>query len=147
MAAFKTITGSKVLLYLDLDPSGSYTASSAVGGATSGTLNISMDAIDCTNKDSLGRKEFIAGATSWTLDCEAYISGDGGTNASADVQDAMYTKDKVFVKFQDASGQASSKKYEGRGYITSMSQTGTIGEFATYSISIQGTGELSQDAV
>ena len=139
--SFKTITGSKILLMIDPDPSGSLGAATAIAGATSATINFAMDSIDCTNKDSSGRKEFIAGASSWTLDCEAFASGDGSTNSNADIMSAL---DKIYVKFRDASAQGSSKMYTGRGYITACNQTASVGEFSTYSLTIQGTGQLTQ---
>ena len=142
--SFKTITGSKILLMIDPDPAGGLGTATAIAGATSATINFAMDSIDCTNKYSSGRKEFIAGASSWTLDCEAFASGDGSTNANADIMSALDDKDKIYVKFRDDSGQGSSKMYTGRGYITACNQTASVGEFSTYSLTIQGTGQLTQ---
>ena len=78
--AVKTISGSNLVLGIDLSGGSSYTA---VGGSTSCTLNVNQETIDISNKDSNGRKEFMNGATSWTLDCEAYFT-DGDT-FSADI--------------------------------------------------------------
>ena len=69
--AVKTITGSAIVLGIDLSGS---TSPTAVAGATTGQLSLTQETIDTTNKDSGGRKEFINGVKSWTLSCEAFTT-------------------------------------------------------------------------
>ena len=74
--AVKTITGSAIVLSVDLSGS---TSPTAVAGATTGSLSVNQETIDVTNKDSSGRKQFINGVKSWTLDCEAFSTSSGET--------------------------------------------------------------------
>jgi TP901-1 family phage major tail protein len=139
--AVKTITGSAIVLSIDLSGS---TSPTAVAGATTGTLNVNQETIDVTNKDSSGRKEYINGVKSWTLDCEAFTTSSGETVSGDTSINALDNGTKIYVQFRDGSGQANAKKYTGYGYITSISSSANIGEFSSYSVSIQGTGQLTQ---
>mgnify|MGYP003131091878 CR=1 FL=1 len=142
--AVKTISGSSIVLSVDLSGGGS---ASAVAASTSGTLSVSNETIDVTNKDSSGRKKFIDGVSSWTMDCEVYILSDGTANVSHDFYTALDDGTEIDVEFSDGSGQSDSQKYTGKGYITSWSETAGVGEWATASVSIQGTGQLTKAGV
>jgi TP901-1 family phage major tail protein len=138
--AVKTITGSAIVLSIDLSGS---TSPTAVAGATTGTLNVNQETIDVTNKDSSGRKEYINGVKSWTLDCEAFTTSSGETVSGDTSIAALEAGTKIYVQFRDGSGQASAKKYTGYGYITSIGVNANVGEFSTYSVLIAGTGQLT----
>jgi TP901-1 family phage major tail protein len=138
--AVKTITGSAIVLSVDLSGS---TSPTAVAGATTGSLSVNQETIDVTNKDSSGRKEFINGVKSWTLDCEAFTTSSGETVSGDTSIAALEAGTKIYVQFRDGSGQASAKKYTGYGYITSIGVNANVGEFSTYSVSIAGTGQLT----
>ena len=139
--AVKTITGSAIVLSVDLSGS---TSPTAVAGATTGSLSVNQETIDVTNKESSGRKEFINGVKSWTLDCEAFSTSSGETVSGDTSIAALEAGTKIYVQFRDGSGQASAKKYTGYGYITSIGVNANVGEFSTYSVSVQGTGTLTQ---
>lgn len=139
--AVKTISGSSIILSVDLSGG---SAPSAVAAASSGSLSVSNETIDVTNKDSGGRKAFIDGVSSWTLDCEAYILSDGTANVSHDFYTALDNGTEIDVEFKDTSSQTDSQKYTGKGYITSWSESASVGEWSTVSISIQGTGTLTK---
>tara|TARA_R100001594_G_scaffold39780_3_gene71617 strand:+ start:711 stop:1142 length:432 start_codon:yes stop_codon:yes gene_type:complete len=141
--AVKTITGSAIVLGIDLSGS---TSPTAVAGATTGQLSLTQETIDTTNKDSGGRKEFINGVKSWTLSCEAFTTSSGETVSGDTSINALDAGTKIYVQFRDGSGQANAKKYTGYGYITSIGVGANVGEFSTYSIEIQGTGQLTQAA-
>ena len=138
--AVNTITGSAIVLSIDLSGS---TSPTAVAGATTGSLSVNQETIDVTNKDSSGRKEFINGVKSWTLDCEAFTTSSGETVSGDTSIAALEAGTKIYVQFRDGSGQASAKKYTGYGYITSIGVNANVGEFSTYSVSIAGTGALT----
>ena len=149
--AVKTISGSNLVLGVDLDGSSPYTYT-AVGGSTSCTLNVNQETIDISSKDSNGVKEFMNGARSWTIDCEAFFT-DGSTDAApVAVRDStapdtgwfpsLDAGTKIRVQFSTTTGQTGASKYIGYGYITSLSVNAGVGEWATYSVSIQGTGAL-----
>jgi len=138
--AVKTISGSSIVLSLDLSTG---TTPVAIMGATTGTLNVNQETIDVTNKDSSGLKEYINGVKSWSVDCEAFTTGNGTAVNKDGIIAQLVAGTSIFIQFRDGSGQSASKKYTGRGFITSVSETANVGEFGTYSVSIQGTGALS----
>lgn len=143
--AVKTISGSNIVLSIDAAGGSSH---AIIAGATSGTFNYNQDTIDSSTKDSSGRKEFINGATSWTLDCEAFYNvldaaGSATTNSADVLIAALAAGTAIGVEWKDGSGVTGAKTYTGSGYITSISESAAVGEFSTYSISVQGTGQLS----
>lgn len=155
--AVKTISGSNLVLGIDLtgadDGSATYTA---VGGSTTCTLNVNQETIDISSKDSAGNKEFLNGARSWTVDCEAFFtdgssdSADvpvGGSTADSGWFPVLESGDLITVQFSNTTGQTGARRYHGKGYITSISVNGAVGEWSTYSVSIQGTGALTDAGV
>ena len=143
--AVKTTSGSNIVLSIDAAGGSSH---AIIAGATSCTFNYNQETIDSSSKDSGGRKEFINGATSWTMDCEAFYNvidagGSATTNSADALMAALKAGTKISCEWKDGSGQTGAKTYTGDGYITSVSKGASVGEFATYSISIQGTGELT----
>jgi len=141
--AVKTISGSNLILSCDLAGGSSYTA---IGGSTSATLSVNQETIDTTNKDSGGNKSFINGARSWTIDSEAFYtqgSSDGETIRFKTLNDALQNGTRIKVKFSTTTGQAGVVYWDGFGYITSLSVNAGVGEFSTYSVSVQGDGALT----
>ena len=81
------------------------------------------------------------------MDCECFLTADDNSATAAVYQNMFLSLDgghRVAVKFADSSNQSGSEDYIGYGYITSLSWTGGVGEWSTYSISIQGDGALSE---
>jgi predicted secreted protein len=148
--AVKTISGSSLILQMDQSDNPGSPSYVTIGGSTSCTLNVSQEAIDTTNKDSGGRKAFINGVSSWTLDCEALFtdgSSDGETIRPSTLYAALDGGYRIAVNFKCDTGQTGAYEYGGYGYITSLSANAAISEWSTYSISIQGDGELVDAAV
>ena len=149
--AVQTISGSDLLVSIDQsnDPA-NHNSVVILGGSTSCVLNVNQETIDITNKDSGGRKAFLGGASSWTLDVDAFYTdgtgaGEGETVRPSTLFDALDNGYRIAVKFYTATAnQTDVKKYQGWGYITSISMNGAIGEWGTYSLSVQGDGRLTQ---
>mgnify|MGYP003115306609 CR=1 FL=1 len=148
MASIKTIPGSQFLLALDEADNvaaGSETFT-IIGGSTGCSVNFTQEAIDTTNKESGGRKAFINGVSSWTVDCEQFYSVDTTIKPST-LYAALDAGNKVSIKFYLSSGQTGAKKYQGKGFITALTLNAPNGEFATYSLSLQGTGQFTEQSV
>jgi TP901-1 family phage major tail protein len=144
--AVKTISGSDLILSIDDTSTPSLTDVEVIGGSTSCTFNVNQETIDITNKDSQGHKAFISGVNSWTIDCDAfYTDGSVGTETvrPSTIFTAMKNGYKIAVKFHTATGQTAVQKWTGYGFITSLSVSGSVAEWSTYSISIQGSGALT----
>ena len=80
------------------------------------------------------------------MSCEAFTTSSGETVSGDTSINALDAGTKIYVQFRDGSGQANAKKYTGYGYITSIGVGANVGEFSTYSVEIQGTGQLTQAA-
>lgn len=143
--AVKTISGSSLILSIDLDGAGAG-AYAAVGGSTTCTINVNQETIDTTNKESGGNKAFINGVRSWTMDCEAFYtqgSSDGEAVRFKTLNDALQAGTRIKVKFSTTTGQTGVVYWDGFGYITSLSVNAGVAEWSTYSISIQGDGAFT----
>ena len=148
--AVKTISGSSLVLQMDQTDDPGSPSYASIGGSTSCSLNVSQEAIDTTNKDSGGRKAFINGVSSWTIYADALFT-DGTTGGETVRASTLYAAldggYRVAVNFKCNTGQTGAKEYGGYGYITSLSVNASMAEWSTYSISIQGDGELVDAAV
>jgi predicted secreted protein len=113
------------------------------------TLNINHSPREITNKESGGNKEILEGLRDFSIDIDgAYAwtnaAGAALANGADDlVNSNILTRAKVDFIFGDTATQ-NDVSYTGSGFITSMSITGGTEDTATYSLSIEGTGALSQ---
>ena len=110
---------------------------------TSASLTVTRDLRDSTNKSSAGWSESLAGLKSWELSGDGFVEF---TNTDQDTKNVkeLYTQmvasnPEVTVKFSDGSTY-----YVGNAFITSLTVDAGVEENATYSISLTGTGDLTQ---
>jgi len=111
--------------------------------ATSASLSISRDLRDSTNKSSSGWSESLAGLMSWELSGDGFVeftNADANTKNVKDLFTQMIADSpEVTVKFSDGTTY-----YVGNAFMTSLSVDAGVEENATYSISLTGSGELTQ---
>tara|TARA_R110002110_G_scaffold93799_1_gene243767 strand:- start:825 stop:1253 length:429 start_codon:yes stop_codon:yes gene_type:complete len=112
------------------------------------TLNVNHSPREITNKESGGWKEILEGLRDYSIDIDgAYAwtnaSGTALTDGVDDVlkTNLLTTRQAVDFIFGDTS--ADDVSYAGSGFITSVSITGGTEDTATYSLSIDGSGELT----
>jgi len=112
-------------------------------------LNVNHSPREITNKESGGYKEILEGLRDFSIDIDgAYAWTNAGGSALTDgIDDVLETnvlnaRQAVTFIFGDTSSNDIS--YSGSGYITSVSITGGTEDSASYSLSIEGTGELTQ---
>tara|TARA_R110000822_G_scaffold183363_1_gene322758 strand:- start:884 stop:1312 length:429 start_codon:yes stop_codon:yes gene_type:complete len=112
------------------------------------TLNVNHSPREITNKESGGWKEILEGLRDYSIDIDgAYAwTNAGGTVLTDGVDDVLKanlltTRQAVDFIFGDTS--ADDVSYAGSGFITSVSITGGTEDTATYSLSIDGSGELT----
>lgn len=115
------------------------------------TLTINQSIREITNKESAGFKESLEGLRDFTIDIDgayAYTDASGSTIANgADdlVQANLIGATRPTIDFIFGDTQASlDVSYSGKGFITSVSLTGGTEDTATYSLTIEGTGALTQ---
>jgi TP901-1 family phage major tail protein len=126
-----------------------------VAYSTSCSLELSMDEIDQTNKDSAGWKSIIGGLRSWSVSCEALYQNEAEASKKAytdfwnHIGDATLGRTKVYIELSvtGASSGDSNFFYSGDAYVTSLSVNGGTEDQATYSVTMTGSGALAQTAV
>jgi len=131
-------------------------AGDTIGFATSASLSLSMDLRDSTTKSSLGWSESLGGLKSWEISGDAFVDlgsdptaandpwlSDSTTNKTVKAYQTIYDLWVAGAAIEVAFGN-SGKNWYGSGLITSLSLDAGVEENATYSISIQGTGVLTE---
>ena len=107
-----------------------------LAGQRGATLNRSAETIDITNKVSAGWKESITSVKEWSVDCDGVFVADDVALKS--LETAFNANTVVDVKISD--GQWG---YKGKAIITDFPIDAPYDDAATYSLTLQGTGELS----
>lgn len=110
---------------------------SVVGGQRSATISETVETLDATTKDSdPGTYDYEYGLYTWTISCEGiYIPDDASYQL---LKTAMRGRQKVKVRIQEA-GTATE---EGYAILTSRELEAPYEDMATYSVEMQGTGQL-----
>jgi len=132
-------------------------AGNTVGFGTSASLSVTMDLRDKTNKSSLGWQENLGGLKSWEISGDAFVDlsadtitnvndpYDENTSETATVKTVRSLWDTWAAGVEvDVLFGNGTKNYYGKGLITSLSIDAGVEENATYSVTIQGTGTLSE---
>ena len=114
------------------------------------TLTVNNTTREITNKESAGYKEVLESLRDWSIDVDgAYAWTDASGTALTDgVDDLIQTnilanRLQFDVIFGDTAS-TSDVSYAGKVYITSASMTGGTEDTATYSLTLEGTGALTQ---
>lgn len=112
--------------------------------ATSGTFAGSREVIDATTKDNDGRREILAGGSSWTVSAEGLIEyGLGSTvRSNADLFDLWNNNTKVRLAW--TTGVDGDVMYYGNAFITSYEESAATNEVASYSVTFEGDGSITK---
>lgn len=109
-----------------------------IAHSTSASISFNNDLRDVTTKDSAGFQENIGGLKSFELSADALQD----INADLDFKefyDDINERNEVIIKFSE---RGSGVKWEGSGYISSLSMDAGVEENVTYSVSITGTSSV-----
>jgi len=114
------------------------------------TLTVNNTTREITNKQSNGYKEVLESLRDWSIDVDgAYAwtdaSGAALTNGADDLiqTNILANRLQFDVIFGDTQS-TSDISYAGKVYITSASMTGGTEDSATFSLTLEGTGALTQ---
>lgn len=147
------LNGTDLIIRMGTDSSSEV----VVAYATSCSLEISMDEIDQTNKDSSGWKQIIGGTRSWSVSTEALYQNEDITTPAAKntfqdfwkyLGDPTDGRTKVYVELVVAGASSGDNNvfYGGDAYVTSLSVNGGTEDQSTYSVTLTGSGALAQTA-
>jgi len=111
-----------------------------IAHSTSASISFNEDLRDITSKDSGGYQENAGGLRSFEL------SSDALQDISADLDfkefyDDVHERNEVIVRFAERD---SGVKWEGSGYVSSLSMDAGVEENVTYSVTITGTGVVTK---
>lgn len=112
-----------------------------LGGQTGATLNREAETIDTTDKTSKGFSSSMAGVISWSIDADGFVVlGDEGF----DLIEETFLARKPFTAETrvGADDNADGRTYSGEVYITELPLEFAQDDAVTYSLSLQGNGEL-----
>ena len=123
--------------------------------AQSCTLHASQNLEESSSKDSTsGATEQTPTGYSWDISCDALYSVDTDATGVNGVQalDMVLGLQRVQVEFEQTSGAKNrvpvtgAVKYSGFGYVNDISCVAGNRANSTYSIQVQGDGELSKNS-
>ena len=108
-----------------------------IGGQRNATIEMSAETIDTTTKSSGGWTTKIAGLKSWTCSADGiFFIDDAGRKAC---ETAFLNGGTVQVELSNETGLY----YAGNVLISSMSVEAGQDDVVSYSVSFEGTGELT----
>jgi TP901-1 family phage major tail protein len=106
-----------------------------VGGQSSATINRSMDVIETTDKTSNGWMTKIGGIKEWSVEMDAFmVVGDAGYTA---LNNAFKNRAEV-----DVETEIGGTTYSGKALISDFPIEAPQDDAVTFSITLEGTGEL-----
>tara|TARA_R100001163_G_scaffold22987_1_gene19387 strand:+ start:1703 stop:2137 length:435 start_codon:yes stop_codon:yes gene_type:complete len=122
-----------------------------VAFAQNGSINLNLSLREITNKQSGGYKESLESTRDFTIDIDgAYAwtdaSGSALTNGADDLalSNIITNRTPLVVRFGNTGGATGDTYYQGSVFLTSFSVSAGTEDTATYSMSFEGTGALTQ---
>jgi len=137
---------------------GVYVGGTLVAYSTNATININQSLRSTTNKESAGWEENMEGLRNWDVSCDAlyaWLDPSGGAIGNETLSEifAGYigksstgsdNRLSFDLTFGVTSSTAGDTKYTGKAWVTSASLTAPLEDTATFSVSFQGSGALTQ---
>lgn len=113
-----------------------------IDGLTNVSMSINNEIVDCTDFDSGGNRDILMSTTSWSFSATANVDGTETENFN-EAFTALQAKSSVAVTLVHATPVTGDAALSGSGYITSIEKSGEIGSVISYSVTIEGTGALT----
>ena len=139
------LNGTELKIY-----SGTSGQTNLVAFAQNCTVTINNTTREITNKESAGYKEVLESLRDWSIDVDgAYAWTNAAGTALTDGADDLIQTNILAnrLQFDVIFGDNSSPhdvSYAGKVYITSASMTGGTEDTAVFSLTLEGTGALTQ---
>lgn len=143
----KIVYGGDLMLFV-----GTGATKTPLAFSTSASLETTRDTREISSKDSGDWKDYLVGKMGWTCSTDGLVAFTltGTTSSIEDLYAYKVAGTLVNIAFGIKTGttpswtlDASNKYFSGTAYITSLSLSSGDNETSTYSISLQGTGELT----
>ena len=128
-----------------------YVSGTLVAYSTNCSININHSLRSTSSKECGGWEENMEGMRNWDLSCDAlyaWLQPDGsaitGLTLSELFTTYMATRTSFTVTFGVTTSATEDTKYTGTAWITSLSLTAPLEDTSTYSVSMTGSGALTQ---
>jgi len=118
-------------------------AGTTVAHLTSNSLTFDMSTRDASTKDSNGWKESLSGQKSFSGSAEGFFAEDASYGYE-DLYDVFEARTLVEVIW--TTSVAGDMQYKGDCFITSLERTDGLEESSTFSVSFEGTGNVTKEA-
>ena len=167
------IVGNKIGVYVDIDQDSATNKPRLVALATSASLSFSNSTIETATKkvttdgatagqlldSGLSTTHAVAGTSSFSVSCEGLLDLSDPSETEDHTNDATgvaehgfqnlmqlaLNRTEVLLFFVDATNStaAGGPGYKGNAFIESIEASGGVDDFATYSVTFKGTGDLT----
>ena len=144
MATTNNVKGNLLGLYISTDGGTNYTL---VGSATSCTLSINNDTLDVTKKSASGNRELMYGLQTATVTAEGFVKYDDTQGSEQLRTVALTASDDSNYLVRFATGVAGDKEVYFNAIITSFEETAAVNEIATYSITLESAGAITEATI
>lgn len=117
---------------------------SAIGASTSCSFDVTTEQVEVTSQCSAWFKQYENDVSSWTINCDGFISMKGFTYLN--LLQYQLARTPMVIKFSidndngDGSNTYGYSIFNGTANISSISLSGPAENTSTYSLSLQGTG-------
>ena len=123
---------------------GVYIDDTLIAAATDCSLSLNMETIDITTKDSAGYRELLGGLKSGSISCSGLIDYlDASNKDVTDLWTAWESRTSLTLKFSKANETTGELSFSASGFITSHEQSGGTEDTATYSVTFELTGAIT----
>ena len=144
MPTTNNVKGNLLGLYISTDGGTNYTL---VGSATSATLSINNDTLDVTKKSASGNRELMYGLQTATVTAEGFVKYDDTQGSEQLRTVALTASDDSNYLVRFTTGVTGDKEVYFNAIITSFEETAAVNEIATYSITLESAGAISEATV
>tara|TARA_R110002073_G_scaffold103034_1_gene233469 strand:+ start:286 stop:723 length:438 start_codon:yes stop_codon:yes gene_type:complete len=130
---------------------GVYIGGTLVAYSTSATLNINHSPRSTSNKEDGGWETAMEGYRTWDVSCDAlyaWLDPAGSAISNETLSEIftgyIHTRASFTLTFGVTSTTTGDTKYTGTAWLTSASLSAPNEDTATFSVSFQGSGALTQ---
>ena len=130
---------------------GVYIGGTLVAYSTSATLNINHSPRSTSNKEDGGWETAMEGYRTWDVSCDAlyaWLDPTGSAISNETLSDIftgyIHTRASFSLTFGTTGSTSGDTKYVGDAWLTSASLSAPNEDTATFSVSFQGSGVLTQ---
>ena len=130
---------------------GVYIGGTLVAYSTSATLNINHSPRSTSNKEDGGWETAMEGYRTWDVSCDAlyaWLDPAGSAISNETLSEIftgyIHTRASFSLTFGTTGSTSGDTKYVGDAWLTSASLSAPNEDTATFSVSFQGSGVLTQ---